>query len=374
MRIGLDARMYRSDTGGIGTFSQQLIKNIGKLDQRNEYLVFLTKKDIKEYKSPGKNFKSIVVDIPHYSLKEQLVFPNILRKYNLDLIHFFHFAHPVLYKGKYIVSVHDLTMNKQPVGGQRNPIKNLAYNFVIKNAIKKSALISVLTNTIKQEIIDQYQVDPEKINVVPLAADNRFEPVDPDIVSPILVKYRIDSPYILFVSQWRPHKGAQYLIKALPILRKTFNQKGLKLVITGKPTDKFPKLANLIEQAKIKDLVCLPGFVDSEDLPAIYSGAKAFVFPSLMEGFGLPPLEAMACNTPVASSNLSCMPEVLENAALYFDPKDPADIALKVNTLLTNQKLADKLKERGLQQTRKYSWQKTAQKTLRLYKQVLNVK
>jgi glycosyltransferase involved in cell wall biosynthesis len=375
MRIGLDARMYHSSTGGIGTYSRQLIKNLIQLDQKNRYFIFLTKEGFREYQKhhqdqPAGNFKPILTNIPHYSLLEQISLPRILKKYRLDLVHFLHFNHPIFYRGKYIISIHDLTITKFSANINRQPlIKRISYKLVLENGIKNSILISSLSQKTKKDIIAKYPVDSEKIKVIPLAVDQEFAPAPDSQIQSVLTKYQLSQPYLLFVGQWRPHKGINYLLKAMKLLHQRFNQKNIRLVITGRPAHKFSQLNDQISQATKQGLVETPGFVKNQDLPALYSGAKLFVFPSLCEGFGLPPLEAMACSIPVASSRASCLPEVLGSAPLYFDPRDPADIALKINTLLTNYKLADKLIERGQQQVKKYSWQKTAQKTLKLYQE-----
>jgi len=375
MRIGLDARMYRSSTGGIGTYSQQLIRHLARLDQKNQYFVFLTKEDLREYDVRAVNFKPVLVNIPHYSLWEQLKLPSILRKYRLDLVHFLHFNHPIFYKGRFVVSIHDLTITKFPAGPrQKNPIKYFFYREVMVDAIKRSIFISSLSQATKNDLLKKYSIKPTKVKVVPLATDRRFKPVSADQAQPILEKYRLKKPYILFVSQWRSHKGINYLLKAMELLRERFQQKELIITMVGCKSNRFPGMGRKVDKAKRAGLVQTSGFVEKEALPAIYSQAEVFVFPSLYEGFGLPPLEAMACGTPVASSNLSCMPEVLGPAPLYFDPRDPADIALKINTLLTNQKLADRLIKRGFKQVRKYSWQKTAQETLNLYQKALKEK
>lgn len=372
MKIGIDARMYRSSTGGIGVYSQNLIKNLARIDKKNQYYIFLAEEDLKEYALKQANFKAIRANFAHYKLGEQFLFPRLLNRYNLDLIHFLNFNHPIIYRGKFISSIHDLTMVKAPSGrNQLSIFKRPFYKLVLKNAINKSRIISTISNQSKQDIIELYQIPKEKIKVIPLSIDKeRYQPVKPKIGQKKLDKYQINKPYLLFVSQLRPHKGIGYLLKAFQILKKEYQQDKLKLVLVGKDFGKFPRLSQQIKQAQKRGDVIAPGFIENEDMAALYSMAECFVFPSLYEGFGLPPLEAMACQTPVASSDQSCMPEVLGKAPLYFDPRDPAMMASIINTLLINQKLADKLVRRGLEQVSKYSWQKTAQETLKLYQQV----
>ncbi len=374
MKIGIDARMYRSSTGGIGVYSQNLIKNLAKIDKQNQYYIFLGDEDLEEYDLKQSNFHPIKANYAHYKLKEQFLFPKLLNKYNLDLVHFLNFNHPIIYQGKFIASIHDLTMVKAPSGkNQLSIFKRPFYKWVLGDAINSSSLISTISNQTKEDIIKFYNTKKDKIKVIPLSIDKgRYQPVKPEVGQKSLEKYGINKPYLLFVSQLRPHKGIGYLLEAFKILKKEYQQDDLKLVLVGKDFGKFPKLTNQINKAKKEGDVIAPGFIENEDMAALYSMANCFVFPSLYEGFGLPPLEAMACRTPVAASNRSCIPEVLGKAALYFDPKDPALMASIINTLLINQKLADKLVKRGVKQVEKYSWQKTAQETLKLYQQVVN--
>jgi glycosyltransferase involved in cell wall biosynthesis len=374
MKIGIDARMYRSSTGGIGVYSQNLIKNLAKIDKQNQYYIFLGDEDLEEYDLKQSNFHPIKANYAHYKLKEQFLFPRLLNKYNLDLVHFLNFNHPIIYQDKFIATIHDLTMVKSPSGkSQLSIFKRPFYKWVLNDAINSSSLISTISNQTKKDIIKFYNTKKDKIKVTPLSIDkDRYQPVKPEVGQKSLEKYSINKPYLLFVSQLRPHKGIGYLLEAFKILKKEYQQDDLKLVLVGKDFGKFPKLTSQINKAKREGDVIAPGFIENEDMTALYSMADCFVFPSLYEGFGLPPLEAMACKTPVAASNRSCIPEVLGKAALYFDPKDPALMASIINTLLINQKLADKLVKRGVKQVEKYSWQKTAQETFKLYQQVVN--
>jgi glycosyltransferase involved in cell wall biosynthesis len=375
MRIGIDARMFRSSTGGIGVYSQNLLRNLAKVDKKNKYFIFLGEEDLEEYDIKADNFKPIKVNIPHYWFREQLIFPRILEKYNLDLVHFLNFNHPILYPDKFVVSIHDLTMVKAPSGkNQLSIFKRPFYKWVLKDAVKSSQLINTISQQSREDIINYFGVDKDKVKVTHLSIDKkRYQPVKTEKVVNSLDKYGIRKPYLLFVSQLRPHKGIDYLLEAFKLLKKEYRQKELKLILVGKDFGKFPKLSQKIRRAEERGDVIAPGFVENEDMAALYSGASVFVFPSLYEGFGLPPLEAMSCGTPVAASNRSCIPEVLGKAPLYFDPKDSAQMASIINTLLINQKLADKLVGRGFKQVDKYSWQKTAQKTLEIYKKAIQI-
>ncbi len=374
MKIGIDARMYRSSTGGIGVYSQNLLKNLAKIDKKNQYYIFLGKEDLEEFDIKAKNFKTIKVNIPHYWFREQLIFPKILEKYNLDLVHFLNFNHPILYKGKFVTTVHDLTMVKAPSGkSQLSLFKRPFYKWVLKDAVISSKLINTISQQSKEDITKYFGVDKEKVKITHLSIDKeRYKPVETKEGLRALDKYGIKKPYLLFVSQLRPHKGISYLLEAFRILKKEYRQDEVSLVLVGKDSGQFPKLTKKINRALKRDDVVAPGFVENRDMAALYSLANVFVFPSLYEGFGLPPLEAMSCGTPVAASDRSCIPEVLGKAPLYFDPQDPAQMASIINTLLINQKLADKLRKRGFKRVDKYSWQKTARETLEIYKQAVS--
>lgn len=371
-RIGIDARMYRRSTGGIGRYIHGLLENLSKIDKKNKYFVFLTDEDLKEYQLEAKNFIPIRAPYKHYSFKEQIGFLRLLNSKHLDLVHFTNFNHPVLYHKKFVVTIHDMTMTLFPAPGrQTSKLSRFFYHLVLKNGTKKAEKIIAVSQNTKKDLIKTAQT-AEKISVIYHGVDDNYRPdYNLEKKRKLKEKYKIEEPYILFVSQWRPHKGIDNLVKAFEILDKRFRTKDLKLVITGKPNPKFPKIEKRINRSKLRDRIITPGFIDEEDMVSLYSNAEAFVFPSIYEGFGLNPLEAMACGTAVATSQVSSIPEVSGNAALYFDPYDPEDIALKTHTLLTNQVLRQNLIKKGFENLKRFSWTKMAKQTLTIYLSVL---
>lgn len=362
MRIGIDARLYRSSAAGIGRYSQNLIKNLLELDKENEYVLFMKPDDKQEFDNwiienslKIDNCKLKIVDIPHYSLSEQTKLAKIIEKENCDLVHFLNFNHPVRYKGKFIVTIHDLTLLFYPeVAKRTNFIKQAAFRYVFKKACKNSSQIIAVSKNTKNDIIKTFHIAPEKISVIYEAAD------DKEINKKGIRKNK--EKIILYVGQFRRHKNIKGLLEAFAILKKEIPA---KLVLLGKIPEDF----RIDSKAILRDTI-MPGFVSDEDLAKWYKRADVFVFPSLYEGFGLPGLEAMQAGLPVVSSNKSSLPEVYGNAALYFDPLNPKEIADKIKLVLSDSKIREKLVERGRIQAKKYSWKKTAEETLKLYSEV----
>jgi len=376
MKIAIDARMYHSSHAGIGRYTRALVRELASLDKTNDYTIILTKKDTEEYDIKNKNFKTIIVDFIHFTFAEQTKLYKILNKENFDLVHFTNFNHPIFFKGKFVVTMHDLTLMLFPSGRQKSFIKQLVFKKVLKNAVNKAKKIIAISKATKNDLVKYLDADRTKIDVI-------YEGVDPEYLpneklksknSKLLNNYKITKPYILFVSQWRPHKGLPDLIRAFEILKRDNKYKDLKLVITGKPDKGFPDLPRSIDSSLIRKDIITTGFVPDEDLPIIYNHASVFVFPSHYEGFGLTPLEAMACGAPVVSSNLSCMPEILGDAALYFNPNNHKEMAEKINQILSSNEKREALVAAGFLRVKKYSWEKMAKETLKIYEQIIKNK
>jgi len=367
--------MYRSSVAGIGRYSQNLIKNLLEIDSENQYILFMTSADAEEYqkgllkaslKYQNDNVKIKIVDIPHFTLAEQTKLPKILEREKLDLMHFLNFNYPVSYKGKFITTIHDLTLLFYPETAKKtNFIKKNAFRFVMKKACQNSAKIIAVSESTKKDIIKTFKINSEKIKVIYEASDDKtFAQTTKEDLERLKEKYNLKTPVILTVGQFRPHKNLPALVEAFSKLRKEIPS---KLVILGKPDSKHTRLYEAIDKDKVKNDILLPGFVDNKELALWYKIASVFVFPSLYEGFGLPGLEAMMVGTPVVASNQSSLPEIYQDAALYFDPFNLEDISAKIKEVMTDKNLRDKLIQNGLRVSRQYSWKKTAEETLKLY-------
>lgn len=378
MTIGIDARFFGPKAKGLGRYTQQLLSELAKLDRQNDYLVFLRAEDFADFQPPGPRFKKVLANYRWYSLGEQLLFPLALYRHKIDLMHFTHFNAPVLYARPYVITIHDLILRRFGTargwfwGRARYWLKNLGYEAVIRIIVRRAKKIIAVSEYVKQDIIDSFGMAPEKIAVVyesgpaatnyqPAAGDNR-----------VLEKYQIKKPYLLYVGNAYPHKNLERLIESFKILQEK-DQPDLQLVLVGGEDYFYRRLKRKNCDAAgvcFGGGVIFTGFVPEADLGVLYNNAEVYVFPSLCEGFGLPPLEAMSYGLPVVASRATCLPEILGEAAHYFDATNLNDMAAKINEVVENNNLRQRLIEIGLEQIKKYSWQKMAEETLEIYRSV----
>lgn len=369
MRIGIDARFFGSIGRGLGRYTQKLIENLELIDGNNQYFIFLRKKNWDEYQPRNKNFQKILADIPWYSLREQLFMPRILKKYRLDLVHILHYNVFLWNKIKFISTIHDLiplhysTKRASTLSFLTYIMKKLAYHTVIRHAVYKSEKIIAVSKYTKDDILKHFDIPPEKIEVTYEAVDIRQGsagvPADQ-----ILKKYGIIKPYILYVGNAYPHKNLERLLLVFREISRKHPH--LRLTLVGKEDYFYKRLKKFTKENSVGRCV-FTDFVPDQELGIIYREALLYVFPSVCEGFGLPPLEAMARNIPVVSSNASCLPEILGNAALYFDPKAMAEMAEKIERAISDEELRRELIREGKKQLKKYSWERMAEKTLEIY-------
>jgi glycosyltransferase involved in cell wall biosynthesis len=369
MKIIIDARMYGLEHAGIGRYLVNLIDQIEKQDNKNEYLVLLREKYFHELSFKNKNFQKILADYQHYSFKEQIALIIQLIKLKPDLIHFPHFNVPLLYFGKYVVTIHDLIKHESrgTMTSTRFPLiywlKFFVYRLVAWATIKKAVKIITPSYFWQKELIKRFRLPKEKIVVTYEGFDENLL-LKKSKISPqnILAKYKIKKPFVVYTGSLYPHKNVEILVKAVG---KT-NQ-GLSLVIVCARNIFYERFLAKIEKMGFSKSVNLVGFVPDEEIAGLYSQAEAFVFPSLWEGFGLPGLEAMALELPLLSAKASCLPEVYGQAALYFDPYNLDDLMEKIEKIGKDKKLREGLIKKGLVQVRKYSWEKMGKETLKVY-------
>lgn len=368
-RIGIDARFYGPLGKGLGRYTEEAVDNIIKLDQDNEYVIFLRRENFNDFKCDGLRIKKVLANIRWYSLAEQLIFPFYIWRERLDLMHFPHFNAPIFCPVKFVVTIHDLILIKFPtsrattLGPTLYKIKNLAYKLVIYLAVKRAKKILAVSEYTKNDIVRQFKVKPEKIAVT-------YEGVAELLKTPFIKEGRgdfISQPYLLYVGNAYPHKNLEGLIRVFARINKSLPD--LKLVLVGKE-DYFYNRLKLYAKNFSANII-FPGYVPDRELAELYRNALIYVFPSFYEGFGLPPLEAMARGLAVVSSNKTCLPEILGEAALYFNPADEADMKHKIEQALSGEKLRAELIRRGYEQIKKYSWRDCAEKTLEVYKNCL---
>jgi len=374
-RIGIDARMYRPGATGIGRYIFELTQALFEIDKENEYILFFNEEAYHSYTCPNHRISKRRTKAKYYSLGEQTVFLQDLVRENLDLVHFTHFNAPILYNNPSVVTIHDLTLSKFPGQKMNTMIHKMAYNYTIKNITQKAKQIIAVSKHTAKDLKEMLNVPKEKISVVYEGISKEFENIE-DIkeLKKVKTKYRITKPYFLYIGVWRNHKNLVNLVKGFKILREKYKTDA-QLVLTGREDNKhYPEVRNTINAHQLSNEIITPGFIPEEDIVALYNAAEALVNPSLYEGFGFPPLEAMACLTPAVVSNASCHKEIYKDNALYFKPDDTNDIAEKLNKIITDQKERERLIKSGIKYVKDFNWEKTAKETLGIYLKVIQSK
>lgn len=369
MNIGIDCRMYGPKHTGIGRYVQNLIENLLILDKGNVYTLFISSSQTKEIKNLNLKCKIVVVDIPHYSLKEQVFFPSLIGREKLGLMHFPHFNVPIFYNGKYVVTIHDLIKHESKGSSTttRNPmiywLKYLGYKLVFNFAVKRASKIITPSNFVKNQLVKNYKISKDKITVtyegVDLSIKKQVLSSEEDSEK-ILEKYNIEKPYLLYVGNIYPHKNIERLIQSVKDLK-------INLIVVCARNVFSKRLGNKITQLQAGDFVKFTGFVADEELRVLYQQAEAFLFPTLSEGFGLPGLEAMAARAPVICSDIPVLREIYKDSAIFFNPYSIEDIKEKIINFLSDNKIREELKRKGFLLSKEYSWQKMAKETLQVY-------
>jgi len=396
MKIAIDARLYGLENAGIGRYIMNLINQIEKIDKENKYFILLRKKYFNQLKFKNKNLKKILADYPHYSFEEQIFLPLQLIKIKPDLVHFPHFNVPIFWWEKYVVTIHDL-IKHQSRGSQtttRLPVfywfKYLNYKILVWLAVKKAQKIITPSNFWKEELIKRYKLQSQKVVVTYEGVDKKFQILPPSGGTPpkavanslpcrqagkfqinskskILNKYKIKKPFLVYAGSLYPHKNVGVLVGAV---KKLNEKRRLYLVVVCSRNIFYERFLEKVKKLKAKDYVNFVGFVPDEELVAIYQQAEAFVFPSLVEGFGLPGLEAMACGLPVLASDIPVFREVYRNGALYFNPFSVDDLVEKIKKIIEDRSLRESLGLKAKKLVYLYSWEKMAKKTIKIYRDI----
>jgi glycosyltransferase involved in cell wall biosynthesis len=364
MKIVIDGRML--GWTGIGRYTKALLEELQQLDRQTEYVVLIRQKDWELWQPSQPNFTRVQTTIEPYSLGEQVQLAWLLYRLQADLVHFLAFNAPILYFKARVTTIHDATLldYKTARGGGwlavLYELKHWAMRLVFWWSTKTSKAVITDTEYGKSVLVSRGYAAAAKITAIHLGA-----PKLPTTTGGAILA----DPYLLYVGNLYPYKNLRRLIVAMPILRRTYPD--LRLVIVGSADRFAAQLQDYARQQGADKAVIFTGFVSDEELAAYYSHAKLYVFPSLSEGFGLPPLEAMVRGLPVAAAKASCLPEVLGDAAAYFDPTDSADIARVIGETLADTKRLSGLKRAGLKRVKQFSWKRMAEQTLAVYKSAL---
>lgn len=360
--IAIDARQYTTSTG---RYTYRLIEYLEKLDAEHDYTILLKPEDMNVYEFTNPHFHKVACPYKEFTFAEQIGFLRQLNSLKPDLVHFGMTQQPILYRPRSITTMHDLTTIRF-----NNPSKNRivflakqqVYKLVNKLVAHKSRLIIAPSQFVKSDIVSYCGVPESKVFVTYESADTITEPAEP-------LPYLVDRKFIMYIGRPQPHKNLSRLIEAFDILKRTHPE--LRLVLAGKKDT----LYTMHEQEAARkgiDGIVFTDFVSEGQLRWLYENCAAYAFPSLSEGFGLPGLEAMRHGAPVASSNATCLPEIYGDAACYFNPLEPADIALAIDSIISNPAVHQKMTAKGRQQVEKYSWERMASQTLDIYNQTLS--
>ena len=367
MRVAIDARKLHDF--GIGTYIRNLLRQLARIDHDTDYVLLSSPTDLDVAAQLGPNFRSVLEPSPNYSLRELIHVPWVLHRERPDVFHAPHYVLPPAIRCRSVVTIHDCIHLMFP---QYLPNK-AAYAYARASmwaAVKRSSRILTVSEASKRDILHFFNVAPEKIEVVYNAIDDHFWLTPPEEeVARVRERYQLDHQFVLYVGNIKPHKNLVRLIDAFDELRRT-GLEDLKLLIIGDEISKLPALRRAVHRHKLHKHVRFLGFVSDGTLRILYRLASVFVFPSLYEGFGLPPLEAMASGTPVVTSNQSSLPEVTGDAAVLVDPYDVDSLVDGIRRVLTDPALAAELRRRGPERAREFSWAHSVEKTRRVYEAV----
>ena len=365
MRIGIDARKLHDF--GIGTYIRNLLRQLARLDRENEYVVLCRPDDREGLATLGENFRAVPETSGNYTLEEQIRIPLALWRERVTLFHAPHYVLPPLVGTRSVVTIHDCIHLMFP---QYLPSRfALAYaRTSITLAARRATRVMTVSESSKRDILRFVDVEPGKIEVIYNAFDERFgvEPREEDVVR-VRERYQLNDEFVLYAGNVKPHKNLERLIEAFNLVRKR-GLDHLKLVLIGDEISKYAALRRAVHHHQLHKYVRFLGYLPEETLAVMYRLAGVFVFPSLYEGFGLPPLEAMASGTPVVTSNISSLPEVAGDAAVLVDPHFPEAIADGIYTVLTDEAVRRALRQKGLVRAAQFSWEQSVRRVLEIYR------
>jgi glycosyltransferase involved in cell wall biosynthesis len=377
LRIVIDVRRIRDF--GIGTYIRNLVRELAHLDRENHYLLVLTRADQGELADLPGNFAKVFYDRPDTAALNDVAFYFFLRQHSPDLVHIPVQAVPLLMPRPYVVTLHDMSSLLYAEGPRWRRSWEL---YRVRRGLLRAACTIAVSAATRRDAETMLGVPPDRLRQIYEAPDPRFllagraaEPAEaaaPDRQA-VLERYQVSYPFILYAGTIRPQKNIPRLVEAFAVLRGDLEEhplyRDLRLIIIGDEISKYPSVRRAVIQTRVEDVVRFLGFVPIATLRVFYEAAAAFVFPSLYEGFGLPPLEAMACGTPVVASNLSSLPEVVGEAAVLVNPENVFDIARGIREALLDERRRSELIRRGYEQVQRFSWAEAARQVLEIYRE-----
>ncbi|MBI4049194.1 MAG: glycosyltransferase family 4 protein [Candidatus Doudnabacteria bacterium] len=369
MTIGIEAeRANLPQKTGVEVYAAELIKNLARQDAKNDYVLYFRSQPQDWFQQLPPNFKLKVIPFPKFWTQLRISWEILWHP--VDVLAILASALPIWHPANSVVTVHDVAWKLFPEAF--TPFMRRYLEWSTSFAVRSASKVIAVSESTKRDLVKYYQINPEKIEVIPLAAGEQFRPQSYEQSQPILDKFGlVYQKYILFVGTMQPRKNIPRLVEAF-IRLKQKNHIEEKLVIVGKKGWLWQPIEKKIAEGGLGQAVKVLDYVTDEDLPALFSGASVFTLPALYEGFGIPPLEAMACGVPVVVSNVSSLPEVVGDAGILVDPNSVDSIAEGLLKGLTDKEFKASMVQKGLEQAAKFSWEETARKTLVLLESLKN--
>src|SRR5579862_9816273 len=374
VKIAIDIR--RMTEFGVGTYIRNVVRTLGRIDRNNEFLLIGTPAKVEEIGALPSNFRAVPLLASDRSVAGYREFRNALQELKCDLVHIPNlFSVPRMLPCPYVMTVHDMLEHMSRAREQSGFWRSLYFQMT-KRVLAGAARIFAVSNFTRNEIEKLFEIPSDRVEVVYNAIDERFlhghaSAADRDLIAR---RYQVTYPFLLYAGRISPHKNVVRMIEAFSALKAELEKSeaypNLKLIIIGDDLSGNPDLRRTVVRSAVQNDVRFLGFVPIEVLRIFYDEAKVFVFPSLYEGFGLPPLEAMAHGTPVVTSNVSSLPEVVGNAAVLVNPENVFEIMRALHRVLLDKALRERMRERGYQQVTRFSWEISVRRVLDVYRQV----
>ena len=367
MHIAIDAHSVGTGLAGNETYAANLIEALAGVDGENRYTLYVTREEaVRLYEGRWPNFE-VRRTLPHTPLvRIPLTLSRELRRRPVDLLHVQYTA-PPFPPCPVVVTVHDLSFEHLPETFKRRSWMQM--RLTVRRTVRRASRVIAPSEFTRRDLLETYGLAPERVSVTPLAAPAHFRPVSSATeIERVRHNYGIHGPYILAVGSIQPRKNLARLIKAYADLRRAgFGDKLPQLVLVGKQAWLYGETLRAVERERVGGRTIFTGYVSERDLPALYTGALCFAYPSYFEGFGLPVLEAMQCGAPVLAGDRTSLPEVVGDAGLLVDPFDTRAIAAALKRLIDDAELRAALSVKGLERARRFDWRETALSTLDVY-------
>jgi len=377
MHIGIDAHAIGAQQGGNETYIRGVIRALAELDDRNRYTIYLAEAGAAERWREGferrhQNFEIRLLPKPTPLVRVPVFLAYELWKRPVDVLHVQYTAPPFC-RVPVVATIHDLAFEHLPETFTRRGSFQL--KLTVRRTAQRAARIATVSEYSRQDLIRTYHLPPEKVVVTYNGVESQFTPdASPNETIEVRQQFGIQRDYLLAVGSLQPRKNLVRLIRAYARLRSENESFTPQLVIVGRKLWLAENVFAEVQRQRWKDDVILTGYVSDDDLPKLYRQATAFVYPSLFEGFGLPPVEAMACGVPVVTSNVSSLPEITGDAALLVDPLDQTSIETALLKITDDAVLRARLREQGIAQAKRFTWREAAEKTLQLYREAFEAR